>query len=319
VDPQAAKFVEGSTDRLKVLAIPFGGPDYLDGSDLDGERFTAKTDLCNDWYTVSRPLLFQHGLDEDATGVTPVGKVDSSTLAQDDLGWWVEAQLDRQSRYFAHIARLVEQKKLYASSGAYSHLVRKAKDGEILRWPWVELSLTPTPANPLALVEAKAVREHYLAAGITPPPTIDADDARTWGDLLDTLADDVAEFAAGTRRYTAMRAKVGRPLSEARRRRLTALAERMRESASEVEALLAETGPAAAEAEAEAAAPDAAAPTPDAPPAEEKAVPAAPAAGTAAPEPNPSVAEGAAGELTAIFAKFRQDAAYYERVLATPR
>jgi len=314
--PQAVKFADGSQTRLRVLAVPFGGLEELGGRDLDDEFFTAKTDLCHSWYPVSRPLLYQHGLHPD-TDVAPVGKVDSSTTTVDDVGVWVEAELDKQASYFEHIRRMVEQKKLYASSGAMPHLVRKAKNGHIDRWPWVELSLTPTPANPLARVEAKTAVKHYTEAGMTPPPTIDPNDSRSWAELLETLADDVDEFSAGTRRYSAMRAKVGRALNETRRQRLAVLMERMRESASEIEAMLAETERRAAVDDAAESAPDA--PAPDATP-EEKAVPATPApTPVIEPTPTPSVADEGAAELTAIFAKFQRDDAFYGAVLSHSR
>jgi hypothetical protein len=313
MSPQAVKFAPGSDTLLHILAIPFGGLEELGGRDLDDEYFSVKTDLCADWFPVQRPLLYSHGLHPD-TDVAPVGKVDSSTATVDDVGVWVDAELDKQAAYYEHIRRMVEQKKLYASSGAMPHLVRKAKDGHIDRWPWVELSLTPTPSNPLARVEAKTAVKHYTEAGMTPPPTIDPNDSRSWAELLETLADDVDEFSAGTRRYSAMRAKVGRALNETRRQRLAVLMERMRESASEIEAMLAETERRAADDAAESASD---APVPDVTP-EEKAVPAAPVSAlTSEPTPTPSVADEGAAELTAIFAKFQQDDAFYSAVLST--
>jgi hypothetical protein len=162
----AVKFLPGSQDRILVRAIPFGG--LLRGRDTDGEFFSKRTDLCLDWFPTERPLLYDHGLDLK-TGVAVVGRVDSATLKQDDDGWWVQAQIDRAGEYYRVIRALIEQDVLYGSSGAMSHLTQKAANGEILRWPWVELSLTPTPANLLATVEMSAAKSHYKAAQIELP------------------------------------------------------------------------------------------------------------------------------------------------------
>lgn len=172
---RAIKFAADSDDTLEILAVPFGG--ILGGRDTDGEYFSAATDLCLDWFQDSRPLLYDHGLD-DGPGVAAIGRVDATSATKADDGWWVRAQLDKSSQYFAAIKELIEKQKLYASSGAMPHLVRRAKHGEILRWPWVELSLTPTPANLLAVVEPAAVEKHYKAAGLTfrYPPDDDDDE-----------------------------------------------------------------------------------------------------------------------------------------------
>lgn len=157
------KFAEGSATDLEILAIPWGGP--FNGRDTDGEYFSAKTDLCLDWFPTERPLLYHHGLD-GGPGVAAIGRVDSATARKDVDGWWVRAQLDESNQYFDSIAQLVAEGKLYASSGAMPHLVRRGKGGELTRWPWVELSLTPTPANLFATVAPAEVAKHYKSAGL---------------------------------------------------------------------------------------------------------------------------------------------------------
>lgn len=160
----AIKFVAGASNVLDILAIPFGGP--FNGKDTDGEYFSAKTELCLDWYGSTIPLLYHHGLDS-STGVIPVGRVDLTTARKEVDGWWVQAQLDESNKYFDSISQLVAEGKLYGSSGAMPHLVRRAKHGEILVWPWVENSLTPTPANLFSLVNPTDVAKHYKSAGLT--------------------------------------------------------------------------------------------------------------------------------------------------------
>jgi hypothetical protein len=211
---RTVKAAEGGA--LDILAVPFGGP--FAGKDFDGQRFSDRTDLCLAWFPQQRPLLWHHGLEEgdDRPGVEPIGTVDVSTAAKDDAGWWVRAQLDAGSKYWRHIMRLLDADALYASSGAMAHLVKIADDGEILRWPWVELSLTPTPSNLFAIVQAADAKAHYKSAGLDLPEV---------GDAL----------------------KEGRAISSPRRQRLAALLDAFRAGAADLEALLAETEPRARE------------------------------------------------------------------------
>ena len=161
----AVKFAPGRDDVIEGPGIPYGGPHQ--GKDLSGEFFTKKTELCLDWFN-ERPLLFHHGLDEDAQ-TTVVGRV-KSWQVKGNVGLWTQAQLDRSNAYFDAIKDLVKKGKLFFSSGAMPHLVETNKStGEIIRWPWVELSLTPTPCNLYATVDQ--VKSHYKSAGIPIPPT----------------------------------------------------------------------------------------------------------------------------------------------------
>ncbi|MHB8409834.1 MAG: DUF6582 domain-containing protein [Acidiferrobacterales bacterium] len=160
----AVKFASGAVDVLDILAVPFDSP-LPGGKDTDGEFFSDNTDLCLDWFPVERPLLFGHGLDA-GPGVSVVGRVDSATARKEVDGWWVQAQLDASNRFYDSIKALIEQGKLFASSGAMPHLVKRGKGGELQRWPWVELSLTPTPANLYAVVEPADVAKHYKSAGL---------------------------------------------------------------------------------------------------------------------------------------------------------
>lgn len=161
----AVKLSPGSDSQVEGLAVPFGGPWVGadgQGRDLYGEYFSAKTELCLDWYP-ARPLLYQHGFDE-GTKVAPVGQVKAWEVRSD--GVWVQAQLDASSDYFDAIAELIEKGKLFFSSGSMSHLVQTAKSGEILRWPWTELSLTPSPANLYATLDQPTAEKHWQEAGL---------------------------------------------------------------------------------------------------------------------------------------------------------
>jgi len=152
-----------SNAKWRVLAIPFGGP--FKGKDLDGEYFSPRTDIKADWFR-ERPVLWHHAGDEVIK--------DESLGTEDDLemekdGHWATVWLDRANRYWAQVDALLRAGKVYGSSGALGHLVQKAKDGEILVWPHIEQTLTPTPANPFArVVPAKAVTD-FSMAGIALP------------------------------------------------------------------------------------------------------------------------------------------------------
>ena len=139
---------------LEGLAIPFGGPDR---KDLQGEYFTPRTDYHLEWFpTDGRPLLFHHGMDDEVAGAT-IGRQTSHEVRDD--GIWVETQLAKRSRWVELLRRLLDKDALGFSSGALPSLVKTAKGGEILSWPWVELSTTPTPAS----ADARIMASKYLA------------------------------------------------------------------------------------------------------------------------------------------------------------
>lgn len=127
--------------RVGGYLVVWGSPQQRD---LQGEYFTPQTDLGLEWYE-QRPALYHHGLDGELQTAT-VGVID--TLKMDSIGLWAEAQLDMRKRYVQAVMRLVDKGALGWSSGSMPHLVDVAADGQIKRWPIVEGSLTPTPAEP---------------------------------------------------------------------------------------------------------------------------------------------------------------------------
>jgi hypothetical protein len=87
----------------------------------------------------------------------------------DAIALWVRAVLDRTSRWFAKVRDLLHAGMLGFSSGSLMHLVQVGPDGEIQRWPLVEMSLTPSPASADArvyTVKASDAVGHYAAAGL---------------------------------------------------------------------------------------------------------------------------------------------------------
>ena len=95
------------------------------------------------------PLLFDHGLDDTLRG----RKLAQAKFKIDDVGLWVEAVLKRRDAWEQAVWDLVKKNKLGFSSGSANHLVSRIPRGksfEISVWPVVEISLTPTQAEPRA-------------------------------------------------------------------------------------------------------------------------------------------------------------------------
>jgi HK97 family phage major capsid protein len=132
--------------------------------DLQGEYFTAQTDLALDWYE-ARPVLYHHGLDGNLKAAV-IGRIEN--LHADEVGIWAEAQLDMHKRYVRAVQRLVEKGVLHWSSGSLAHLVEVDADGHIKRWPLVEGSLTPTPAEPRR-TDVQSLKSAYEALGLKLP------------------------------------------------------------------------------------------------------------------------------------------------------
>ena len=129
------------TDDTAVLAgwgVRFGG------LDLTGDEFTRETDLSLDLVPI-KPVFYDHA----QTSVKhTLGKIITQELK--DEGLWVEAELDRHKAYVSAVLELVKQGALGWSSASIPHLVER--EGKSLkRWPIVEFSLTPTPAEPRTL------------------------------------------------------------------------------------------------------------------------------------------------------------------------
>src|SRR5271157_2076311 len=162
--PMAVKFVNEEEGIIEALAVPYGGP--FEGKDIQGEYFTKDTDLCEAWFPGGRPILYQHGLDPEIKADV-VGH-DTAIIKKDD-GRWIQGQLNKSYKYWEALKALIKAGKLYLSSSSVPHLVTKALDGAITRWPWVETSLTPTPANPLAVISVLKAIEDLEALGMDIP------------------------------------------------------------------------------------------------------------------------------------------------------
>jgi hypothetical protein len=207
MDMLKAEQVTGS--KWRVLAIPFSGP-YKGGKDSDAEFFDRDTDIKPHWFK-ARPVLFHHGLDQAAKD-EDYGEQELDGNPDDD-GWWGTVWLNRSARYWAQVDAMLRAGKMYGSSGAIAHLVRKDHtSGHIEVWPHAEQTLTPTPANPYARITPAKAMAGFTTAGIDLDESVksfllDADDLRsdlsTGGNPSGALSDG-GDDVAMTRRALAL-------------------------------------------------------------------------------------------------------------------
>jgi HK97 family phage major capsid protein/HK97 family phage prohead protease len=174
-------------------AVVFGG------RDLHGEHFTRKTDFGSELLGINNPpLLYEHGI-HPQVGLKVVGRV--TEMKQDDIGMLVRAELDRHSEYIQLVRQLAEQGALGMSTGAPGHLVSRKSTGEIERWPIVEVSLTPTPAEPrtLGVEVVEAIRSIALPEA-EPPAVVTADEGKA--DAQKGVAKEILMYVTETKSVT---------------------------------------------------------------------------------------------------------------------
>lgn len=188
-----------SAAKWRVLAIPFGGP--FAGKDLDGEFFSPRTDIKPDWFD-RRPLVWHHNLDGTMKADPVLGTADDTE--KEDDGWWSTIWLDRSHQYWSAVDAMLRAGKVYGSSGSLPNFVRTdRKTGEILVWPYIEQTLTPTPANPYSRVVAAKAVSHFDEAGLILSPALRGlltDPSSPTADLrpdLETAADAATLRARG--------------------------------------------------------------------------------------------------------------------------
>jgi len=264
LDALPLKSLEAAMSDMPANAVKFVGPNLIEGpaflysADLVRERFTPDSDLCIEWFGKSgRPLLYEHGMD-DALKTDLVGRqTDYETRAE---GIWAQGELNAHVRYRKSIDELIERGALSYSGGAMQHLAVKSRDGAIKRFPWVELSLTPTPMNPanagVYFLKSAAALEHLEEAGVDIPSPLKAalealdewadtrdddslPDGLKFAEHADRLLADVEAFRARAGSIADLRAKSGRVLSASTRERLLRHPASLRELAADLEDLLA--------------------------------------------------------------------------------
>ena len=114
--------------------------------DLTGDFFSKGTDV-GIVDGANLPVYYQHGMD----GALKNKRIGRGVVKFDDIGIWLESQLEMRDEYERAIYELAKAGKLGYSSGAAPHLVEREQVGKacyIKSWPIAEASLTPTPAEP---------------------------------------------------------------------------------------------------------------------------------------------------------------------------
>jgi HK97 family phage major capsid protein len=134
--------------------------------DLEGDFFTKDTDFGTHTET---PIFYHHGMDR-VIGKRVIGM---GQLVKDEVGVWVEAQLNMRDEYEKAIYEMTMAGKQGWSSGVPGHLVEREQVGK--SW-WIKMwllgndgSITPTPAEPRnSAIPLKSLYEPEATASETP-------------------------------------------------------------------------------------------------------------------------------------------------------
>jgi len=136
------------------------------GEDLTGEHFEPETDLKGDLGLELHPVFYDHTLQPEVKHA--LGR--TAKEAVDEIGVWVEAQIEMSRAYAKEVLSLIDKGLMGWSSGTAGHLVDKL-NGLIKKWPIVEYSLTPTPAEPRTL-GIEHIKTLFIAAGLPLPDAL---------------------------------------------------------------------------------------------------------------------------------------------------
>ncbi len=168
IDDLLAKATSTKNSVTSPLAVKRLGENMIGGygvvwgnekeHDIEGDYFGPDTDLWLDTYK-HQPLFFDHASgikipddpnlseeDQDLPRRYRVGHVVKAV--PDDIGLWVEGVIDAHNDWVDGVQKLVDKGVLFFSSGSAPHLIKRLDNGAVKSWPIIELSLTPTPAEP---------------------------------------------------------------------------------------------------------------------------------------------------------------------------
>jgi len=132
--------------RVGGYLVLFGDAETPDASSF-ADYFTPETEF-DIQDGAKSAVYYRHALDASLDR-----KLTDASMKVDDVGVWVEGQLNLRDRYEKAVYGMAEAKKLGWSSGTASHLVKREKQDngahKIIRWPLgLDASLTPDPAEP---------------------------------------------------------------------------------------------------------------------------------------------------------------------------
>lgn len=136
-----------------ILGVPFKGVNYLNGADLEGDRFSPDYDR--------GPLPFvltylAHAKSVEL-GVELVGV--SQYLNRDDYGDWFDVWVRQDSQYKDGLRELKRRGMVRASSYPFQRTVQMSKSADgtnvIERWHVTELTLTGSSMSPAATFKSQ--------------------------------------------------------------------------------------------------------------------------------------------------------------------
>lgn len=199
--PQGAKAtgldMDSTTYNTPPLAIKIAGDMELDvcympysgqrgGKDADGQYFSPRTNEHAEKYP-SPLVLYYHGYEEPGKPAPMPVEIGEATEKRwtDSAGRWMRVRLNAAVDKARTVWESARKGNARASSDSIAHLVRVEKDGEIINWPFVGISLFETetgkrPANSFAFAVPAA-----KALGIS------FDESQT-----DTTDEDIKQAAA---------------------------------------------------------------------------------------------------------------------------
>lgn len=136
-------------DRIGGYAVLFGAEDTHDASEMR-DFFTKSTDFWLDHFGWPRPMTYHHGLEPATKDAPIVGHWASARV--DDVGVWMEGELNRAHKYHNAVKELVRRGYLKLSSDSAPQWVIREKQPSgshfVKRWPLITASPTVTPAEP---------------------------------------------------------------------------------------------------------------------------------------------------------------------------
>lgn len=164
----ALKSLDATGDVVGGHVVLFGDPATADLS-VERDFFNAETDYWLEDNGGSAPLLYKHGL-TDELGPVRLGRVEVKT---DKAGVWMQGEIKLRKeyvkKYASHVAQLkqaIKDGQMGLSSGSAPHLVvrepQKGGTNRVVSWPLVEVSITPTPADPRTQV--RAIKSLFIEA-----------------------------------------------------------------------------------------------------------------------------------------------------------
>ena len=163
--------LESGDFYIDVIGVPFRGPDYLGGKDLEGEYFDETTDIGPLEKVLS---YFSHGNNPNI-GKELIGTAER--LSKEEEGWLYRIIVNQHNKYKNLIKRLAEANFLGASSTPHQNTAEKTASGLWKRWHVTEVGPTPIPANPLATqIIAKSLGEELEMANKRQKDAADAVD-----------------------------------------------------------------------------------------------------------------------------------------------